>query len=139
MKKSAGVAWIALVMSLPVGCGGSDSPSSKTNNAPTVPRGFDWDSIQSAVGFVVENLHYGTGWILNKSQVSVSKVGEVRGTDPDGYVADFRISVSKNENTFDTVAKNVPCDSFGIPTESSVGKLGEAVEDIKAKIKKFQK
>jgi hypothetical protein len=69
----------------------------------------------------------------------VSKVGDLRKTGiTAAAVADFKIVVTNGTNTFDTVAKDVPCDSNGIPTEESVDALKAAVENIKAKIKRLQ-
>jgi hypothetical protein len=88
---------------------------------------------------VVEQVNEGTNWILNKGQVSIAKVGDVRaGATAETFVADFSISVTNGTNSFETTAKGVPCDADGIPTEESITKLREAVEEIKAKIKKLQ-
>jgi hypothetical protein len=97
-----------------------------------------WLGIPSTVGQVIQMLHDSTGWILNKSQVSVVQIGKVRQIDSESHVAEFRITVTHGGSSFETVAKDVPCDKDGIPTENSVTKLREAVEDIKAKIKRLQ-
>jgi hypothetical protein len=99
-----------------------------------------WLGIPSACNYVVQCVNDGTNWVLNKNQVSVVKRGEVRASGSTGsFVADFKIGVNNGTNSFETVAKDVPCDSDGIPTEASVTRLREAVEDIKTKIKGLQK
>ena len=72
---------------------------------------------------------------------SASRLGDVRPAAGAGYdhVADFRIAVTKGGSSFETTARDVPCDTDGIPTEQAVTRLREAVEDIKAKIKRLQK
>jgi hypothetical protein len=93
----------------------------------------------SVVIDVVQWVNEGTNWVLSMNQVSVSKVSDVRKTGIRGAaVADFKIVVTNGTNTFDTIAKDVPCDNYGIPTEKSVDALKAAVEDIKAKIKRLQ-
>lgn len=100
--------------------------------------GTAWLGIPSACKTVLESINSGTDWVLNKNQVSVVKVSEVASADGGSYQADFRISVTDGTNSFETTAKEVPCDKDGIPTEKSVDKLRESVEDIKAKIKRLQ-
>jgi hypothetical protein len=101
--------------------------------------GSGWLGIPSACKCVAELLNEGTNWVLNKNQVSVVKVGDVRpSSGTASFIADFKIGVTNGTNSFETVAKNVPCDKDGIPTEDSVTKLREAVREIKAKIKRLQ-
>jgi hypothetical protein len=108
------------------GCSGGPDPSG-------------WTGIPSACKNIAEWVNEGTNWVLNKNQVSVVKVSDVRPSNETGsFVADFKIAVTNGKNSFETVAKDVPCDKDGIPTENSVTKLREAVEDIKAKIKRLQ-
>ncbi len=77
--------------------------------------------------------------MLDRNQVKVVKVSEVRSTHAiDSFVAEFQITVNNGTNSFETIARDVACDTNGIPTEESVVKLREAVEDIKAKIKRLQ-
>jgi hypothetical protein len=72
--------------------------------------------IPSVTKDVIEWINASTNWVLNKNQVSVSKVSDVRpGRTADSGVADFKIVVTNGLNTFDTVAKDVPCDANGIP------------------------
>jgi hypothetical protein len=102
--------------------------------------GSGWSGLPSTCKLVAEWVNDGTNWVLNKNQVSVVKVGEVR--SPSGtssFVADFKIGVTNGTNSFETLATDVPCDKDGIPTEDSVTKLREAVESIKSKIKRLQK
>jgi hypothetical protein len=88
---------------------------------------------------VLEYVNEGANWVLNKNQVSVVKIGDVRpGSGTGLFVADFKIGVTNGTNSFETVAKDVPCDKDGIPTEDSVTRLREAVGEIKAKIKRLQ-
>ncbi len=107
--------------------------SSASNPAP-------WLGIPSAVNQVIVLLHEGTGWLLNKSEVAVKKSSEVRASESNSKacVADFLISVHFGGETFETTAKDVPCDSDGIPTEAAVDRLRTSVEDIKAKMKRLQ-
>jgi hypothetical protein len=95
--------------------------------------------IPSVTKDVIEWINASTNWVLNKNQVSVSKVSDVRpSSTADSGVADFKIVVTNGLNTFDTVAKDVPCDANGIPTEESVDVMRTAVEDIKSKIRRLQ-
>jgi hypothetical protein len=116
------------------GCDGGKSSSTPR------PARTGWLGFSSTAQHIVEWLHEGTGWVLNKSQVSVVKEGEVRAVTgaSHSHVADFKITVTKGNNTFETTARDVPCDKDGIPTEESVTKLREAVEVIKDKIKRLQ-
>ena len=87
-------------------------------------------------------IHDGTGWLLNKSEVSVKKVGNIRPTNgnvtSESFLADYQIAVSYGGESFETTATDVPCDRDGIPTEASVERLRVAVEDIKQKMKRLQ-
>jgi hypothetical protein len=128
----------ALTLFTVVGCDTTPAPSAA---APAAAAPTGWLGTASAVHQVTVWLHEGTGWLLNKGQVSVTKVGDVRRASGsgDGHVADFQIAVTKGGNRFETTARDVPCDGDGIPTEQAVTRLREAVEDIKAKIKRLQK
>ena len=119
---------------LPIaGCGDSSG-----GVAPTPAKA--WLGIPSAVSHVITFLHDSTGWLLNKSDVSIKLQGEVRELEGAGqFVGDFRIAVKLGEEAFETTATDVPCDDFGIPTEQSVKRLREAVEEIKVKMKQLQK
>ena len=117
-------------------CGCGDSPSTG-DSSPMFGTG--WLGIPSAVKVVVEQINAGTNWILNKNQVSIAKVGDVRVDDSTKtFVADFKIAVHNGTNSFETTAHDVPCDKDGIPTEASITKLREAVEEIKDKIRRLQ-
>lgn len=119
------------------GCsGGTQDANVPGSNA--VPAG--WLGIPSAINYIVNGLHEGTGWLLNKSQVSIKKVGDVRPLDAETGVceADFLIAVEYGNESFETTAKSVPCDQDGIPTEASVDRLKTSVEEIKAKMKRLQ-
>ncbi|MEZ6102479.1 MAG: hypothetical protein R3E01_26360 [Pirellulaceae bacterium] len=98
--------------------------------------------IPSAVNQVITMIHDGTGWLLNKSEVSVKKVGNIRPTNgnvtSESFLADYQIAVSYGGESFETTATDVPCDRDGIPTEASVERLRVAVEDIKQKMKRLQ-
>jgi hypothetical protein len=119
------------------GCSGG-TPAANAPGANTVPTG--WLGIPSAINYIVNGLHEGTGWLLNKSQVSIKKVGDVRtlDTETDAWEADFQIAVQYGNESFETTAKSVPCDQDGIPTEASVDRLKNSVEEIKAKMKRLQ-
>jgi hypothetical protein len=126
VRSSTCVLPLLLATLLCAGCGGSGG-------------GSGWLGIPSACKYVAEWLNEGTNLVLNKNQVSVVKVGDVRPCgDTAMFVADFKIGVTNGTNSFETVAKDVPCDKDGIPTEESVTKLREAVADIKAKIRRLQ-
>jgi hypothetical protein len=118
-------------------CGGCDQPVA--NKAVSSPS--PWMGIPSAVNQVIVCLHDGTGWLLNKSEVTVKKSGEVRlgETGEKECLADFLISVHFGGETFETTAKDVPCDKDGIPTEAAVDRLRTSVEDIKSKMKRLQR
>lgn len=96
-----------------------------------------WVGISSATETIIELIHEGTGWALRKNQVEIERTGDVI-ADGDGYKAQFEITVSNGDSTFSTTTSDVPCDKDGIPTEDSVTKLQEAVDDIKKKIKTLQ-
>lgn len=119
---------------LPIlGCGDSSGGVA----APTPAKA--WLGIPSAVNHVITFLHDSTGWLLNKSDVSIKLQGEVRELEGAGeFVGDFRIAVKLGEEAFETTGTDVPCDDFGIPTEESVKRLREAVEEIKVKMKQLQ-
>lgn len=112
--------------------------SSPANNA--APAATPWLGIPSAINQVIVFLHEGTGWLLDKSEVKIKKLNDVRkvGAVSNELVADFSISVHFGDETFETTAKDVPCDNDGIPTEAAVDRLRIAVEDIKAKMKRLQ-
>lgn len=119
------------------GCSGG-TPDASAPGSNAVPAG--WLGIPSAINYIVNGLHEGTGWLLNKSQVSIKKVGDVRPVDADAgaWEADFQIAVEYGNESFETTARNVPCDQDGIPTEASVDRLKTSVEEIKAKMKRLQ-
>jgi len=118
---------------------GCDKPTIPASNS-AAPTSTPWLGIPSAVNQVIVFLHDGTGWLLNKSEVTVKKSGDVRSVESTSQerVADFLISVHFGGETFETTAKDVPCDTDGIPTEAAVDRLRSAVEDIKAKMKRLQ-
>ncbi|MDX1930618.1 MAG: hypothetical protein SFV81_29105 [Pirellulaceae bacterium] len=118
------------------GCNNQTSPLSNSSVSSPAP----WLGIPSAVNQVIVFLHEGTGWILNKSEVTVKKFGDVRSSESTSNekVADFLISVHFGGETFETTAKDVPCDNDGIPTEAAIDRLRSSVEDIKAKMRRLQ-
>ena len=130
----------ALFVAATIGCGGSGPGKIPPDGGgQDIPVLSPWLGMTSVVKDVVQLVNAGTNWVLSLNQVKVSKVSDVRKTGITGAaVADFKIEVTNGTNTFDTVAKDVPCDNYGIPTEKSVDALKAAVEDIKAKIKRLQ-
>ncbi|MBL8889407.1 MAG: hypothetical protein JNL67_05480 [Planctomycetaceae bacterium] len=127
---------LVLGISSLLGCENGAAPAQPSAAPVTTP----WLGIPSAINQVIVFLHEGTGWLLDKSEVSVKKSSEVRKTADDSseLVADFQISVKFGDETFETTAKDVPCDNDGIPTEAAVERLRTAVEDIKSKMKRLQ-
>jgi hypothetical protein len=122
---------VVLAISCSSGCEQGTTP-------PAGPPG-GWLGIPSACKYVLESVNSGTDWVLNKNQVQVTKVSEVHPLGDAGPLgADFQIAVTNGTESFETTAKDVPCDEYGIPTEASVAKLHDAVEEIKAKIKQLQ-
>jgi hypothetical protein len=119
-----------------VGCGASNGTA--TPSATPAPTG--WLGIPSAINYIINGLHDGTGWLLNKSQVSIKKIGDIRpsNSESNGWEADFQIAVEYGNESFETTAKDIPCDQDGIPTEASIDRLRTSVEDIKAKMKRLQ-
>ena len=107
-----------LLASLAMATGCDKVPAPVSSNAASSPA--PWLGIPSAVNQVIVFLHDGTGWLLNKSEVAVKKSGEVRTIDATSSdrVADFQITVHFGGETFETTAKDVPCDNDGIPTEA---------------------
>ena len=124
------------ILAFVTGCAPPANPV--PTGAPQSPA--PWLGIPSAVNQVIIALHDGTGWLLNKSEVTVKKSGDTRAVEPasNEWVADFLISVHFGGETFETTAKDVPCDSDGIPTEAAVDRLRTSVEDIKSKMKRLQ-
>lgn len=118
------------------GCDKVATPASSNATASPAP----WLGIPSAVHQVIVCLHDGTGWWLNKSEVTVKKASDVRTVEATSRecVADFQITVHFGGETFETTAKDVPCDNDGIPTEAAVDRLRASVEDIKTKMKRLQ-
>jgi hypothetical protein len=120
-----------LVTVLLAGCGdkGGGTPSTHSNGTSKAGGASSWLGIPSALKYVTEAIHDTTGWVLNKNHVSIVKVSDVRGegTSAD-YAADFKISVTNGTESFETTAKDMPCDKNGIPVEKSVEELREAVE-----------
>ena len=118
---------------------GCDKPTTPASNG-AAPAASPWLGIPSAVNQVIVYLHDGTGWLLNKSEVTVKKSSEVRSVESTSkeLVADFLIAVHFGGETFETTAKDVPCDNDGIPTEAAVDRLRASVEDIKEKMKRLQ-
>ena len=127
---------VVVVFAYLAGCDKPATPGS--NNATPTPA--PWLGIPSAVNQVIVLLHDGTGWLLNKSEVTVKKSGEVRSGESTSKecVADFLIAVHFGGETFETTARDVPCDNDGIPTEAAVDRLRTSVEDIKSKMKRLQ-
>lgn len=130
---------LVLMFLIAVGGVGCNKPPAAATPGSTSDSSA-WLGIPSAVNQVIVCLHEGTGWLLNKSEVSVRKSGDVRKVTNDAqkYVADFQISVSYGGETFETTATDVPCDKDGIPTEAAIDRLRASVEDIKGKMKKLQ-
>ncbi len=131
---------LVFVLGVLAGLAGCDNPTSPASNSPVSSSAAPWLGIPSAVNQVIVFLHEGTGWILNKSEVTVRKSSDVRSSDTTSneMVADFLISVHFGGETFETTAKDVPCDNDGIPTEAAVDRLRASVEDIKTKMKRLQ-
>ena len=128
---------LAIVVVALVFASGCEKPIATAPNVTgtTVP----WMGLSSAVNQVIVFMHDGTGWLLNKSEVAVKKVGDVRPLEDDGeWTADYLISVRFGGETFETTAKDVPCDRDGIPSEASVERLRASVEEIKVKMKRLQ-
>lgn len=130
---------VCTVLGSSVGCDIDKGPSHTTSPiVSSIPKA-PWLGIPSAVNQVIVALHDGTGWLLNKSEVSVKKTGEVQtASDDGGFTASFQIAVRFGGESFETTAKDVPCDSDGIPTEAAVDRLRISVEDIKSKMKRLQ-
>lgn len=123
---------------LGLGCNKANAPQPANPVAEMTISGAPWLGIPSAVNQIVVLLHEGTGWLLNKSDVAVKKVSDVEAAASDTMQADFQITVRIGGETFETTAKDVPCDKDGIPTEAAVDRLRTAVEDIKTKLKRLQ-
>ena len=130
---------IALTLMLLAGCKrAADSSGAVPSTDPGIVNS-SWLGIPSAVNQVIVFLHEGTGWLLNKSEVSIKKSGAVRATKgSDEWLTDYQIAVHLGSETFETVATDVPCDKDGIPTEAAVDRLRVAVEDIKTKMQRLQ-
>ncbi len=139
MKRPRSVLFTALLLFGSAFLGGC-TPADGTGAGGGSPVATSWLGIPSAVNYIVNTLHEGTGWLLNKSQVSIKKVGDVRPSTADDaqWQADFQINVAFGNESFETTAKDVPCDQDGIPTEASVDRLRTSVEEIKVKMKRLQ-
>lgn len=53
------------------------------------------------------------------------------------FVADFLFSVHCGGETFETVAREVPCANDGIPTEAAFDRLRASADEIKARIERL--
>ncbi len=120
-----------------IGCESKPSLPAETPG-PVNAGASTWLGIPSAVNQVIVFLHESTGWLLNKSQVDIKKVGDVRTVDEGELVAAFSIAVQLGDESFETIASDVPCDADGIPTDDAVDRLRAAVEDIKEKMSRLQ-
>ncbi len=89
-------------------------------------------------GWVLEQAHNGTGWLLGKNHVSIEMIGQARPSEDGSYVADFRITVSRSDASFMSEVKDVACDEFGALHETSVTKFNEAVNKIKEMLDALQ-
>ena len=95
------------------------------------------DKARDAVGYGLEVVHDGTGWILGKATVNIEQIGDARDTTQ-GKLADFRITVTSSDESFTSEIKDIPCDELGIPNDDSQAKFDEAVEKIKQMLTKLQ-
>ncbi|MBA3311958.1 MAG: hypothetical protein M3552_07010 [Planctomycetota bacterium] len=145
------IAFLFLIVAI-VGCDNtSDSqtatpnPTSNTDNKaekkyPTGKQAW-WTlavgKARDALGYSLEVVHDGSGWILGKATVNIEQIGDARDTD-DGKVADFRIAVTSSDESFTSEVKNIPCDEFGIPNHDAQIKFDEAVTRIKEMLDKIQ-
>lgn len=141
-----------------VGCGSDDSTANNTSTSDSTSQNSDstsesqskrWPSsrkpwwtlainkARDAVGYGLEVVHDGTGWILGKATVNIEQIGESRDTN-DGKLADFRITVTSSDESFTSEINDIQCDEFGIPNDDSQAKFDEAVEKIKQMLAKLQ-
>ncbi len=137
-RPSTGILLAVMMTMCGLGCGKAPDAPTPTPLPSAVLPTTPWMGIPSAINQVVVLLHESTGWLLNKSEVSIKKAGDVRTSADDQSVADFQIAVQFGGESFETTAKDVPCDRDGIPTEAAIDRLRTAVEDIKAKMKRLQ-
>jgi len=99
--------------------------------------GIVLSNVQRTTGSALEVIHDGTGWALGKNTIQIEQVGELQEVDGK-RVAEFRISVSRSDESFAANIENIECDELGLPTEQSQEKMNEAVEKIKTMLDKLQ-
>ena len=153
MKHYFVVAFAVMTLAILSGCGDGNSsapdPSSENSglNAdatpkPRPPSRKPWwksaiDKARDAVGYGLEVVHDGTGWVLGKATVNIEQIGDARDTT-NGKLVDFRITVTSSDESFTSEIKDIPCDELGIPNDDSQAKFDEAVEKIKQMLAKLQ-
>lgn len=144
-KRTVLVAILCTTLSVTLfGCG-SGGPTAGSGNASASADsegGVSWwgivlSNVQRTTGSALEVIHDGTGWALGKNTIQIEQVGELQ--EADGKrVAEFRISVSRSDESFAANIENIECDELGLPTEQSQEKMNEAVEKIKTMLDKLQ-
>ena len=134
------VALLVVLVVCSIGCS-DQTETAKNSKTSTVKRVPIWtlaiEKARDAGGFALELVHDGTGWVLGKSTVSIEQVGDTRDEDGQKY-ADFKITVTSSDETFESTVQNVECDEFGIPSDAQQQKFDEAVDKIKNMLSKLQ-
>jgi len=118
------------------GCGAERSNNAISSSEPwwtlVITKAGD------ALGGAIEVIHDGSGWMLGKMHIEITKVGESRKAEDGSYVADFSIRVANSDETFTSEIKDVQCDELGVPTKVSQEKFDEAVTRIKEMLGRLQ-
>lgn len=113
-----------------------------TDAAVAAESGGSWwavvlANVQRTSGSAIEVVHDGTGWILGKNKVEIEQIGELEEIDGK-RLAEFKISVTRSDESFSANIEKIECDELGLPTEQSQEKMSEAVEKIKTMLDKLQ-
>lgn len=144
MQRSAAIALVCVcsIFALSfVGCGSSESTTPAGASAPAASGNSWWGgvlvNVNRATGQALEVIHDGTGWVLGKNKVEIEQVGEVKEVEGK-RLAEFKITVSRSDESFAANIENIECDELGLPTDQSQEKMNEAVEKIKTMLDKLQ-
>ena len=133
---------VLLVVVCVAGCSDQTSTTKKgSGSTSTAKRVPIWtlaiEKARDAGGWALELVHDGSGWMLGKSTVTIEQVGDTREENGEKY-ADFKITVTSSDETFESTVHNVECDEFGIPSDAQQQKFDEAVDKIKNMLSKLQ-
>lgn len=145
MKRTI-VASVACLLAMSIasftGCSSGGTAVAPVDAAVAAESGGSWwavvlANVQRTSGSAIEAVHDGTGWVLGKNKVDIEQIGEL--AEIDGKrLAEFKITVTRSDESFSANIEKIECDELGLPTEQSQEKMNEAVDKIKAMLDKLQ-